>query len=152
MIKIPVTMTPHVQGGKPTGYYLLAQRLFVRKVELLRTQFVGYSDGLILTVGGIEHRQWTTLLSMAVMLPLLDGKPISWLSPVAQYKSAGGFRTYLPGSVILQPTSAEEPPTHLYGEFSSCAVGESTLYYLRVPLLNGDVLLGRKKLHDLEPL
>jgi len=149
MIKIPITMTPHVQKGKPTGYYLIAQRLFVKPVELVRAQFVGYSDGLALTVGGIERFQWDTVLKMAVKLPLLDGKPVNWLSSIALYPSAGGFRAYIPGPVF-RPESVEEPPTHLIGEFSSCPVADATLYYLRVPMLSGDVLLGKKRLQDVE--
>lgn len=149
MIRITVAMMPHIQKGKPTGYYLFAERLFNKPVELGRRQFAGYSDGLILTVGGLEHLGWDTTLHMAINLPVLGGKPVTWLTGVAQYKSPGGFKTYLPGKQLLMPTSAEEGTTHIYGEFMDVPVGDDRLYFLKVPLLNGDVMLGRKKLHDI---
>jgi len=147
MVRVPITMSVHVQQGKATGYYLIAKSLFRQKVVLGRRQFAGYSDSLILTVGGIEHFEWDSVLKMAVNLPVLGDRPVNWLMPISQYASPGGFRMYLPGK-LLMPTSAEETMTNLYGEWEKVTVADTTLYYLRVPLIGGDVLLGRRKLKD----
>ena len=146
-VRISVALSPHVQQGKPTGYALIAERLFTKKIKLVKRQFLGFSDGLIITVGGIEHFEWDSVLKMAIMLPILAGRPANWLAPAPIYASPGGFRSYIPGH-ILKPSSAEETASHLWGEFCDCPVGDTKLYYLRVPLLDGDVLLGRKKLNE----
>jgi hypothetical protein len=147
MLRISVAMSPHIQQGKPTGYYMIAERLFAKKIKLVKRQFLGFSDGLLITVGGIEHREWDSVLKMAINLPTLAGKPVNWLTPVPIYNSPGGFRSYIPGK-ILKPTSPEEKVSHLWGEFCECPVGDTKLYFVRVPLLDGDVLLGRRKIDE----
>lgn len=149
MMRVPVTMSPHVQKGKATGYYLVAQRLFDKPVRLLRDQFAGYCEGLVVTVGGIEHLGWNTVLSMAIHLPVLGGKPVNWLTAVKQTNCAGGFRVYLPGKDILMPDEKDKT-VHLWGEFETVPVGNTRLCFLRVPLVDGDILLGRRRLGDVE--
>jgi hypothetical protein len=139
-IRINVTLSPHVQKGKPSGYYVLAERLFPRGAPILaKKQFVGFSDGLIVTVSHPVVAR--SVLSMAVHVPRLAGNPVTWLSEAHLYPMSLGFRAYVPRKV-LKAQSAEVPRFITTGVFR----GEGNLFWLWIPAVSGDVLLGRKEL------
>ena len=143
-IKIPITLSPHVVGDKPRCYYLLAQRLFPNGSPILRAdQFIGFSDGsLILSVD--RHNTWNTLFEM--MLHTMDIKEprFIWLAKAKLFGMAKGFRAYIPGT-ILKPTSAESGKINATGIFTNITFGEgiSPLFYLKIPIITADILLGR---------
>jgi hypothetical protein len=139
-VRINVTMSPHVQKGRPSGYYVLAERLFPRGAPILvKQQYVGYSEGLVITVAhpaGVK-----SVLSMAVNVPRLGDKPVTWLAEAHLYPMRLGFRAYVAGRV-LKARSTETPRYMTTGLFR----GEGELYWLWIPAVSGDVLLGRKEL------
>jgi hypothetical protein len=138
-IRIPVTLTPHYQSGKPSGYYLLAQRLFPRGAPILvKQQFAGFSDGLVVTVN--HPPQLDTPLKMAVVCPVIGGQGVTWLSKVSIYPMSMGFRMYIPGNILKPPTGA------LNFETTGIFHGAGELYWLHVPAVSSDILLGRKAL------
>jgi hypothetical protein len=139
-IRINVTLSPHVQKGKPTGYYVIAERLFPRGTPILvKQQFVGYSNGLVISVA--HPPQVESVLGMGVICNLLSGRPVTWLSTAPLYTLPGGFRSYVNGRV-LKPHSAEARKFTTTGIFR----GYGELYWLEIPAVSGDVLLGRKEL------
>jgi hypothetical protein len=139
-IRIPVTLSPHFQGGKPSGYYVLAQRLFPRGAPpLMRYQWIGFSKNcLIVTVG--RPVDDSSLVSMAVKHAVIDGNPTSWLATAKLWTMAMGFKTYIPGT-ILKP-KLDAPKIETTGIFKQ--FGE--IFYLTIPKIDGEVLLGRKEL------
>ena len=140
-IRIPVTLTPHYQKGKPSGYYLLAQRLFPRGAPILvKQQFAGFSDGLIVTVNHPAHLD--TVLKMAVTYPCLTNS-VTWLSKTAIIPMSMGFRMYIPGTILIPP-QGERRNFETTGVFRR--LGE--MYWLHVPAVSGDILFGRKRLHN----
>jgi len=143
-IRIPVTLSPHIVKGKPRGYYVLAQRLFTNgSPHLVRRQFVGFTDCLIITTA--HEYKWDSLLKMAIHVPFIDDKPVTWLSAVPIYPIPMGFRAYIPGTVI-KPTSAGQEKTETIGIFQRFQAGKIDLFYLEVPKLSAGVLLGEDDL------
>ena len=138
-ITVPVSICPHIADGNPRGYYIIAQRLFQQQPILFRQQFVGFTRNLVFTLAHPGDRD--TLLKMAIKVPHLDTASVSLLAPVQMYPTGTGVRFYLPGT-ILKPTSAGCVKIDTMGGLYK--VGE--IYYLNVPKLNADILLGRKKL------
>jgi hypothetical protein len=139
-IRIPITLSPHsTNNGKPGGYYVLAQRLFPNGAPVLaKQQWVGFSDGLVITV---QHPgDWNSLLKMAINRPMLNGHSVTWLSPVHLYPMTQGFRVYIPKAILEPPAEAQKKKTT--GLF--CRSGN--LYWLKIPAVSGDVLLERKEL------
>ena len=134
-IRIPVTLSPHICGGSPRGYCVLAQRLFPNGAPILaKAQWMGFQDGLIITV---DHpAECDTLLKMAIRFP-----SVTWLAPAKLWPMSKGFKSYIPGT-ILKPESAEASKIEVTGVFQQ----KEGLFYLSIPALDGEVLLGRKAL------
>jgi len=143
-IPVPISICPHIVDGNPRGYYIIAQRLFQEQPILFRQQFVGFTKNLVFTLA--HPGKWDTLLKMAIYVPNITNindyvLPVSWLAPVKMYPTGTGVRFYLPGT-ILKPTSAECVKIDTVGSLHKA----NEIYYLNVPKLNADVLLGRKEL------
>ena len=139
-IPVPISLSPHIVDGKPRGYYIIAQRLFPKERPILfRQQFVGFTQNLVFTIA--HPGKWDTLLKMAIYVPHLEPASVSWLSATKMYPAGTGVRIYLPGT-ILKPTTAGVKKVETMG--SLCRVGD--IYYLDIPKLNADILLGRKEL------
>jgi hypothetical protein len=142
LIRIPVTLSPHIVKGSPRGYYVLAQRLFPNGAPILaKAQWIGFNGALVITV---EHpHEWDSLLKMAVKCPdFIEGR-VSWLAPAKVWPMSKGFRTYIPGT-ILKPKPAEASKVESMGTFQQ--VG--SIFYLSIPAIDGEVLLGRKEIED----
>lgn len=141
-MKTIVTFSPHIVEGKPRGYYLIMPYLFPNGTPILRRdQFAGFDGrGLIVTLS--RHNAWNTLKHMAIQIPKLA----TWLGTCRLYVQKHGVRIYLPSSV-LKPTPAEEK-RELRAELlkESFGAGVADLWYVRIPGVDADVLLGRKKL------
>lgn len=146
MVKIQTTLSPHIVDGKPRGYYLIAQRLFTHGLPILRRdQFVGFSRGLVVTIE--RHRTWQSLLDIGLRAQSLGGQSVSWLGKIKMYQMSAGFRMYIPGT-ILKPTSADSKKIETWGIFDKeiYGAGISPLYYLKVPIVTAEVLLGKERL------
>ncbi len=116
-VKITATLSPHMVKGKPRGFSLLAQRLFVNGAPILtKQQYIGHNGNLIVTVG--YNGEWDTILKIATQMNVLDGKVITWFDYGKLYPMSMGFRMYIPGRV-LRPTSAERVVTPAI--FRKCA-------------------------------
>lgn len=135
-IRVPVSLSPHIIGGKPRGFYLLVQRLFPNGAPILRKQqWLGF-NGRCLQVTVDYSPDCDSLLKMAIRYPA-----VTWLAPAKLWPMAMGFKSYIPGT-ILKPESAEVGKVETMGVFKQ----ESDLFFLEIPLLDGEILLGRKEL------
>lgn len=147
-IRVNVTFSPHIVGGRPRGYYMVASRLFPKGTPILRKdQFVGVADGgLVVTLS--RHRAWNTLMHMAVYA----GHVASWLGSAKVYATSTGVRVYLPGKV-LRPDSPAEGKTETVGTLTKKSFGRGTgdMWYIRVPAVDADILLGRNRLCEIRP-
>lgn len=141
-VTIPISLCPHFSGGKPRGHYLLAKRLFLNDQPILtRQQYVGYNGFLFVTV--VHPNWWDTTFKTAISIPEMDGRSITWLGTVLLYGLKGGFRVYLP-EIILK---AKEPGRiEGIGIFRKYKAPGFSCYYLEIPKLSAEVLLGREDL------
>lgn len=144
-IRITTTLSPHFSKGLPRGYYLVAQRLFPGGVPLLRKQqFLGFCGGsLVVTVGSPNH--WDSIMKMSIHCQELIEGPVSWLDSCSIWAANKGFRAYI--SQKFLPAGANSKPVTGTGIFKLHTMANSAqIYYLEVPKVNSDILLGRKSL------
>lgn len=141
-VKIPISICPHFSGGKPRGHYILAKRLFTKSQPILaKQQFVGFNGFLFITV--VHPSQWDTTFKMACAITEMDQQPIKWLGTTHLYPLSGGFKAYLPEDIL----KAKEPGRiEDVGIFRKYEAPGFNIYYLEIPKLNAEVLLGRKEL------
>jgi len=141
-IRIPVSLCPHVVKGKPRGYYVLCQRIFPRGAPILvKQQFVGFCGALVITAN--HPPQSDSVLKMAIYCPMLGGEGVTWLGGAPIYPMPMGFRAYVSRD-ILGPTTAEARKVETTGIF----MRNGDVFYVKIPLLSGDVMLGRKGIED----
>jgi len=141
-ITIPISICPHFSQGKPRGHYILAKRLFLNEQPILaRQQYVGYNGFLFVTV--VHPNKWNTVFKMAMNCSQMDGRSITWLGTVPIYPLRGGFKAYLPETIL----KAEKPGRiEGVGIFRKYQAPGFSCYYLELPKLSAEVLLGRKEL------
>lgn len=141
-VTIPVSLCPHFSQGKARGHYILAKRLFLQDQPILvRQQYVGFNGFLFVTV--VHPPAWDTAFKTALKIPQLDGRKIIWLGSVPLYGLKGGFKVYLPETIL----KAEKPGRiEGVGIFRKYTAPGFECYYLEVPKLTAEVLLGRKEL------
>ena len=140
-VTIPISICPHFSQGKPRGHYLLAKRLFLHDQPILvRQQYVGFNGFLFVTV---VHPNWTTTFRTAIRISNMDGWSITWLGSVPLYGLKGGFKVYLPETIL----KAEKPGRiEGVGIFRKYKAPGFECYYLEIPKLTAEVLTGRKEL------
>ena len=141
-VTIPISICPHFSQGKPRGHYVLAKRLFLNEQPILtRQQYVGYNGFLFVTV--VHPNKWNTVFKMAMNCSQIDGRSITWLGTVPIYPLRGGFKAYLPETIL----KAEKPGRiEGVGIFRKYQAPGFSCYYLEIPKLSAEVLLGRKEL------
>lgn len=141
-VTIPISICPHFSQGKPRGHYLLAKRLFLNDQPILRKQqYAGFNGFLFVTV--MRPNSWDTAFKTAVRIPRLDGRDIQWLGAVSLYGMKGGFKVYLPESIL----KAKDPGRiEGVGIFRKYVAPGFDCYYLEIPKLTAEVLLGREEL------
>lgn len=141
-VTIPISICPHFSQGKPRGHYLLAKRLFLNDPPILRKQqYVGFNGFLFVTV--VRPNSWDTAFKTAIRIPRLDGRDIQWLGAVSLYGLRGGFKVYFPETIL----KAEKPGRiEGVGIFRKYQAPGFACYYLEIPKLTAEVLLGRKEL------
>ena len=138
-VTIPITISPHTHKGKPVGYYIIATRLFPKgNPPILRRQFVGVGQNMVITVG--RDNRLNSVLKLQTFIPKIGEMPVTWLSGVKLYPINMGFRVYIPGRV-WKPKSAEDKRIQTIGEFKRYEMGAIDLFYLSVPKITNDILL-----------
>lgn len=141
-IKIPVSICPHFSGGKPRGHYILAKRLFTKSQPIIaKQQYVGFNGFLFVTV--VHPNQWDTTFKMVCAVLEMDQQPVKWLGSVHLYPLKGGFKAYLPESILQarEPGRIED-----VGVFRKYVAPGFEIFYLEIPKLTAEVLLGRMEL------
>lgn len=108
---------------------------------LRRQQYVGFNGFLFVTV--VHPNWWDTTFKTAISIPQLDGRNIQWLGTVPLYRLKGGFKVYLPETIL----KAEKPGRiEGVGIFRKYKAPGFECYYLELPKLTVGVLLGKEKL------
>lgn len=141
-VTIPISICPHFSQGKPRGHYILAKRLFLEDQPILvRQQYVGFNGFLFVTV--VHPNWWDTTFKTAISIPRLDGRNIQWLGTVPLYGMRKGFKVYLPETIL----KAKKPGRiEGVGIFRKYVAPGFECYYLEIPKLTAEVLLGKEKL------
>ena len=141
-IHIPVSICPHFSGGKARGHYILAKRLFPEGSPILvKQQFCGFNGFLFITV--VHPPQWNTSFKMAIHVKELDERKVLWLGGCHLTNLAGGFKVYLKEDIIKTKKPGRIECTGIFRKHVSPGF---EIYYLEIPKLSADVLLGRKDL------
>lgn len=143
-IQIPVTLSPHIVDNKPRGYYILGQRLFPRGApELRKDQFVGFNGSLIISIA--RHNTWNSILAMGLYASRLHNRNITWLGEAMVYPMSKGFRIYVPGTTLKPSSAGKKIETiGVFRMHEFCGV--EPLFYLEIPKINADILLGKEQL------
>lgn len=141
-VKIPISICPHFSQGKARGHYILAKRLFLNDQPILvRQQYVGFNGFLFVTV--VYPHWWDTTFKTACTIKEMDKQPIIWLGTVPLYGLKGGFKVYLPETIL----KAKKPGRiEGIGMFRKYKAPGFECYYLEIPKLSAEVLLGKKEL------
>ena len=141
-VTIPISICPHFSQGKTRGHYILAKRLFLQDQPILtRQQYVGFNGFLFVTV--VHPGSWNTNFKMATRIQMLDDRRIIWLGTVPLYGMKGGFKVYLPEHILKAKKPGRIEGVGIFRKYQ--APGFSC-YYLEIPKLTAEVLLGRKEL------
>ena len=141
-VTIPISICPHFSQGKARGHYLLGKRLFLHGQPILvRRQYVGFNGFLFVTV---EHPNWwDTTFKTACMIQEMDGQHIKWLGSVPLYQLKGGFKVYLPETILKAKKPGRIEGVGIFRKYKAPGF---ECYYLEIPKLNADVLLGKEEL------
>jgi len=141
-VTIPISICPHFSQGKPRGCYLLAKRLFLKDQPILaRQQYVGFNGFLFVTV--VHPISWDTVFKAAILIPQMDGRNIQWLGTVPLYPLQGGFRVYLPETILKAGDFGKVEGVGIFRKYEAPGF---TCYYLEIPKLSVEVLLGKEEL------
>ena len=141
-VRIPISICPHFSQGEPRGHYVLAKRLFNNEPPILvKQQFVGFNGFLFVTV--LHPYQWDTTFKISSHIRAMEGRRIIWLGSVNLHPIPRGFKVYLPEHIL----KAEKPGRiEGVGIFRKCTALGFECYYLELPMLSAEVLLGKEKL------
>jgi len=141
-VTIPVSICPHFSQGMARGHYILGKRLFLNDQPILvKRQFVGFNGFLFVTV--VHPNQWNTSFKIARHISQMDDRKIIWLGSVPLYSLPGGFKVYIPETVL----KAEKPGRiEGVGIFRKYQAPGFCCYYLEIPKLTAGVLLGKEEL------
>ena len=142
-VTVPISICPHFSQGKARGHYLLAKRLFIGEDQpiLVRQQYAGFNGFLFVTV--VHPNWWNTTFKTAISIPRMDGRNIQWLGAVLLYQLKGGFKVYLPETILKATKPGRIEGVGIFRKYQ--APGFSC-YYLEIPKLTAGVLLGKEEL------
>lgn len=141
-VKIPISICPHFTKGKPRGHYILAKRLFqTGQPILVKQQFIGYNGFLFVTV--VHPYEWDTTFKIVMCCPLLNDVGVKWLGTTHLTPLAGGFKAYLPEHILKAKKPGRIEGIGVFREYEAPGFN---IYYLEIPKLTAEVLLGRKEL------
>lgn len=140
-VRIPISICPHFSQGKPRGHYVLAKRLFGDDPPILaKQQYVGYNGFLFITV--VHPAQYDTIFKMICGIREMDDRPIDWLGTTHLYPMTRGFKAYLPGHILKVDTPEKVEGVGIFRKYTALGF---ELYYLELPMITAEVMVGRKK-------
>lgn len=102
---------------------------------------MGFNGFLFVTV--VRPRDWTTTFRTAIQISELDGRKIIWLGPANLYPLKGGFKIYLPESILKAKKPGRVEGIGIFRKYKALGF---ECYYLEFPKLNADILLGKAEL------
>lgn len=141
-INIPVSICPHFSGGKPRGHYILAKRLFQEGAPILvKQQFVGFNGFFFVTV--VRPPLWNSTFKIANYIKRLDGREVIWLGGCHLTSLAGGFKIYITEDILKAKEPGRIEGTGIFRKYKAPGF---EVYYLEIPKITGEILLGRKEL------
>lgn len=86
------------------------------------------------------------MTDMGIRAMNLDGKPAVWLGKTRLYRMAKGFRMYIPSTILKPMKDAQKIETFGYFDSQKYGGGVETLYYMKIPLISAEVLMGQKSI------
>ena len=98
---------------------------------------MGFNGFLFVTV--VHPYQLDTTFKIANKFREMDGRQIVWLGTSRLYSLPGGFKTYLAEDILQAKEPGRIEGVGIFRKFQN-------IYYLEVPKLSAEVLLGRKEL------
>ena len=141
-VTIPISICPHFSQSKARGHYILAKRLFTKDQPILaRRQYVGFNGFLFVTV--VHPNQWDTTFKVASRIRMMDDRSIIWLGTVPLYGLRGGFKVYLPETILKAKKPGRIEGVGIFRKYKAPGFG---CYYLEIPKLTASVLLGKEEL------
>jgi hypothetical protein len=142
-VKITTSICPHFVKDEGRGHYIICRKLFRNGAPILaKQQFVGFNGFLFVTVG--HPGEWNSVFKMSQYVTQLDGRPVTWLGSANLYTYSQGFRAYIPEYIL----KAKEPGRiESVGIFRKHTAPKFEIYYLELPKITAEVLLGRKELN-----
>ena len=141
-VTIPISICPHFSQGKPRGHYLLAKRLFLHEQPILsRQQYVGFNGFLFVTV--VHPSEWTTTFRTAIRISQLDDRKVIWLGSANLYPLKGGFKVYLPETILKAKKPGRIEGVGIFRKYKAPGF---ECFYLEIPKLTAEVLLGQEEL------
>lgn len=141
-VTIPISICPHFSQGKPRGHYILAKRLFTEDQPILaRRQYIGFNGFIFVTV--VHPNQWDTVFKIANHISVMDGRKIIWLGAAPLYPLRKGFRVYLPETILKAKKPGRIEGVGIFRKYTAPGFG---VYYLEIPKLIAEVLLGQEEL------
>ena len=96
IVRFPITIRSHIQGGKLTGHYIHAGRMFPLGLPVIdKKQFVGVHRWLVITIG--RPQEIDDLFKLTADLPQTPASDrIIWIGKVKLYFTKQGITAYLP--------------------------------------------------------
>ena len=141
-VTIPISLCPHFSQNKPRGFYILAKRLFRNEPPMLiRQQFVGYNGFLFVTV--VRPSECNTVFKIANRIKMMDDRSIIWLGSAHQYLLGGGLKIYLAEHILKAKKPGRIEGVGIFRKYKALGF---ECYYLEIPKLTTEILLGREML------
>lgn len=145
-VKVPISICPHHSGAKPHGHYIIVNGLFPKGTPILkRQQFVGFNGFLFITIAITHTTVIDTNFKVITHLGTLDAKKIDWLGSAKLYTTPKGLRIYLPEDILK---AGDYEKIKDIGIFRKAQGPKFGVYYLEVPRITGNVLLGKERIED----
>lgn len=91
----------------------------------------------------VHPNQWDTTFKIASIVQEMDDRKIIWLGSVHQYLLPGGFKAYLPEHILKASKPGRIEGVGIFRKYKALGF---ECYYLEVPKLTGEILLGKKEL------
>ena len=150
-IKIPISICPHTSAGKLRGWYALAKRLFVEDDPILvKRQFMGFNwfekqaGCLLLTVVRPREDSKFSMFEQITKYSQLEDKNITWFGQCSLFPLKGGFKVYIPEGHLKVENPKRVETVGVFRRHDT--FNHKSVFYLEIPVITAEVLLGRKEL------
>jgi hypothetical protein len=145
-IKIPISICPHTSAGKLRGWYVLAKRLFKEDDPILfKRQFLGFNGSLLITVVRPNEDTIFSMFEQITKYSELEDKEVKWFGQCSLFPLKGGFKVYIPEGHLRMEKPKRIETIGVFRKHEPLRFGKP-VYYLEIPAITAEVLLGRKEL------